>query len=315
MPTTYGIVGYFLYSRRGFLDKSKLMDSGKELQLIASHLRIALRCIEQQQQVMTMAELVELLDMHVGSAAELLALLRGEGGDVLSVQERRVTESRKVGSGNTVVSQKVEQPSVSPCEEKSVATKPALKKTEEQVTASQKVTLPNKTAVDSRMPEVLVQDGGVHQQASIREKDSSLGKKESVKSAHSGAVGGENAGHGIDTKQPREHVRGATTLADAYAQRAAAIVTTNDNAHVEESLGSRLSPLASIQKGLTLYDKSFFAVELFQGNRALFSEVVKELDAKTSLSEALQTLERYYTGAPDLPALKDFIQILERRFS
>ena len=135
MPTTYGIVGYFLYSRRGFLDKSKLMDSGKELQLIASHLRIALRCIEQQQQVMTMAELVELLDMHVGSAAELLALLRGEGGDVLSVQERRVTESRKVGSGNTIVSQKVEQPSVAPCEEKSVATKPALKKAEEQVTA------------------------------------------------------------------------------------------------------------------------------------------------------------------------------------
>lgn len=292
------------------------MDSEKELQLIASHLRIALRCIEQrQQQVMTEGELVELLDMHVSSAAELLALLRGEVGELRQERAPLSQEHRKVDRGNGGVAKEVVKTTIPQNEEKGAVAKPVARGEKEELVNQQRVTSPPSDPVKSSFREFLPPKGQENVQAPHFEKRGGEEKKGNPLPKR--MVGGGGVVNGeltSEVKHSKEHSRTTTTLADAYAQRTS-IVTNNDNTHVEESLGSRHSPLSSIQKGLTLHDKSLFALELFRGDRALFSKVVKELDTKSSLAEALQTLHLYYTGAPDLPALKDFIQILERRFS
>ncbi len=276
--------------------------SERELQLIASHLRIALRCIEQQQAVMTEEDLLVLLDMHVGSAAELISCLRGVQGGKGVDEKNRVSSPEMASVSPSVMLSECRNEKKSIVQDAHVHEQRVEKIPEQSPTNEESTQRRSRDLAQTSPTSALQKQRKPYSPVERIRPSSAQVKSEQEKEEHKRGL-----------KEVSKPV-GTATLAEAYAQRAA-IVTTNDNTHVEASLGTRLSSLQSIQRGLTLHDKSRFAFELFNGDRELFSKVVKELDTKESLADALQTLHLYYAGAPDSQALTDFVQILERRFS
>ena len=269
------------------------MPSEKEWKVIEAHLRIALRCLEQRS-TLTSEELLVVLNMHLASATELLGYC--SESELRPNQEKQqpsvVTPVSLVGSSRLDVSSVVQkQPENTPSD------------------VIARVTIPEKAKVVSAG---VVQDGHAHEAKKleqVKEPPQVVEKrKESVLPSQ------------VSVSKPRVTAREKKSetpkapqkiIADTYA----APPSVNDSSHVDAVLGTRLTPLKSIQKGMSVNDRLRYAADLCAGNREQFSQLVRSLDAASSLSEALALLQNSYTGAPDLPALKDFIMLIERRFA
>ncbi len=72
--------------------------------------------------------------------------------------------------------------------------------------------------------------------------------------------------------------------------------------------------LADFRKAFSVNDHFRFRRELFQGNEALMSQVVMDLNRTTSLQEALDYIERHFSWDFKEEAVADFMKLLEKRF-
>lgn len=72
--------------------------------------------------------------------------------------------------------------------------------------------------------------------------------------------------------------------------------------------------LADFRKAFSVNDHFRFRRELFQGNEALMSQVVMDLNRTTSLQEALDYIGRHFSWDFKEEAVADFMKLLEKRF-
>lgn len=280
------------------------MQNERELLLVESHLKIALRCLEYRA-TMPVEELVGLLSLHVGSAAELLSFLQESARAVCTSNEVRSVVTR----------------------EKEVDTEISKPKTEKKRIENPSAVSPRRS--EERRDPVVVHETNVYAGVQREEGGASIRVERNVESKASNVIpesksrasvaipprnrpadSKERAPQNLEKETKQQSTK---TIADAYIARA--ITTTNEATHVEAVLGTRMTPLQSIQKGMTVNDRLRYAAELFSGDRARFTEVVSRLDAAHSLPEALEILHANFQGDADLPALKDFMQLIERRFT
>ena len=88
---------------------------------------------------------------------------------------------------------------------------------------------------------------------------------------------------------------------------------------VQQKTGADLSsklqtaPLSSIVSGIGLNDKFLFIRELFNGDNALYSSAIRNLDTADSLDDALNYIHRHFEWDEKNEAVQKFIALVYRR--
>lgn len=100
-------------------------------------------------------------------------------------------------------------------------------------------------------------------------------------------------------------IKGEESLADKLSKRV-------DHETVAASINS--SKIDRIQTAITIADRFRFQRELFAGDAVKMAETVETLNRMKNLDEALAYLEKMFEWDSEIPVVKDFIRIVERRF-
>ena len=116
-----------------------------------------------------------------------------------------------------------------------------------------------------------------------------------------------------ERKKPVEATK-AAILAEKFS--------SSDLNHVNETLAQpnqdlssklKTAPLASIVSGIGLNDRFLFLRELFNGESSLYNSTVKQLDAASSLEEALDFISRNFDWDDKNESVKKFLDLVQRR--
>ncbi len=113
---------------------------------------------------------------------------------------------------------------------------------------------------------------------------------------------------------------------DAEELRHEAAKTLGDSLHKEKSLNELLtngasnlefkisnSPVSSIQTSIGINDRYQYIRELFEGSSDKFAQAVTELDAMSTINEAVAYLQKNYKWKKTETSLK-FVSLVKRRF-
>lgn len=107
------------------------------------------------------------------------------------------------------------------------------------------------------------------------------------------------------TQTIADAIKGEESLAEKLSKRV-------DHETVASSINS--SKIDRIQTAITIADRFRFQRELFAGDAVKMAETVEILNKMKNLDDALAYIDKMFNWDVDLPVVRDFLRIIERRF-